>query len=282
MVLVEDISSNTSSPTNENNDTSTASASAAAAGSSSRTSAEAPPRRNVYSSPSLINVLMERKTDAVLLLSRLATIVFTLLYILPFFRSSADPNVYYTKALLSSAVTSILRLRQRISTFQLSREFLLNLIREDSAHYLMYSLLFLTGSPMTIVLIPIATYALLHSSSFLSQILTDYPTIKSYLDRITEKHAHLLRFVALNEIILMPLLILSIFAARSNLLLIFIYYRFLTLRYTSHRNPYTRTLFYELRQRTAYLCSQPSCPAIVSRICYAAINFISRLAPVTG
>ncbi|CAF4609623.1 unnamed protein product, partial [Rotaria magnacalcarata] len=72
MVLVEDISSNTSSPTNENNDTSTASASAAAAaGSSSRTSAEAPPRRNVYSSPSLINVLMERKTDAVLLLSRL-------------------------------------------------------------------------------------------------------------------------------------------------------------------------------------------------------------------
>ncbi|CAF3411338.1 unnamed protein product [Rotaria socialis] len=281
MVLVEDVSSNTSSPTNENNDASTASASAAA-GSSPRTSAETPPRGNTYPSPSLMNVLMERKTDTVLLLSRLATIVFTLLYILPFFRSSADPNVYYTKALLSSAVTSILRLRQRISTFQLSREFLLNLIREDSAHYLMYSFLFLTGSPMTIVLIPITTYALLHSSSFLAQILTDYPAIKSYLDRITEKHAHLLRFVALNEIILMPLLILSIFAARSNLLLIFMYYRFLTLRYTSHRNPYTRTLFYELRQRTEYLCSQPSCPAIVSRICYTAITFINRLAPATG
>jgi hypothetical protein len=146
----------------------------------------------------------------------------------------------------------------------------------------MYSLLFLSGSPMTIVLIPITTYAILHSCSFLSQILTNYIVIKSYLDRITENHANLLRFVALNEIILMPLLILSIFVARSNLLLIFMYYRFLTLRYTSHRNPYTRTLFYELRQNVEGLCRRPACPAIVGRICQNAIAFINRLAPATN
>ncbi|CAF0810239.1 unnamed protein product [Rotaria sp. Silwood1] len=271
MVLVEDVTSNSRSSTNTNNTNA----------SPPRNSTQIPPRSTV-SSPSLINVLLERKTDTVLLLSRLATIVFTLIYILPFFRSKSESNVYYTKALLSSAVTSILRLRQRIPTFEFSRDFFLNLIREDSAHYLMYSFLFLSGSPMTIVLIPITTYALLHSCSFLSQILTNHPAIKYYFDRITEKHANLLRFVALNEIILMPLLILSIFIARSNLLLIFMYYRFLTLRYTSHRNPYTRTLFFEIRQRVEYLCSQPRCPPIIKRICYSTIAFINRLAPAIG
>lgn len=273
MVLVEDVTSNANSSTNKNDE----SASSSSPGASSQT----PPRHH-SSSPSIMNVLMERKSDTALLLSRIATIVFAILYFLSSFRSSGDANVYYSKALLSSAVTSILRLRQRIPAFQFSREFFINLMREDSAHYLMYSFLFLTGSPMTIVLIPITTYALLHSSSFLSQILTDLPAIKLQLERITAKHAHLLRFIALNEIILMPLLVLSIFVARSNLLLIFLYYRFLTLRYTSHRNPYTRTLFYELRQQTEYFCSQPSCPPIVSRICHTIINFINRLAPVTG
>ncbi|CAF0994895.1 unnamed protein product [Adineta steineri] len=280
MVLVEDITSNSSSTPTGNNDTASASSSASPPP-PPRTSTQTPPR-SPGSSPSLMNVLMERKTDAVLLLSRLATIFFTLTYILPFFRSNSEPNVYYTKALISSAVTSALRLQQRIPAFQLSREFFFNLIREDSAHYLMYSFLFLSGSPMTIVLIPITTYAILHSCSFLSQILTSYPAIKSYLDRITEKHANLLRFVALNEIILMPLLILSIFVARSNLLLIFMYYRFLTLRYTSHRNPYTRTLFYELRQSVEHLVSRPACPPIVGRITRSAISFVNRLAPVTN
>jgi hypothetical protein len=278
MVLVEDVSSsNSESSANGNNE----SASASSSPPPPRASTQTPPRANA-SSPSLMNILLERKTDAVLLLSRLATIFFTLTYILPFLRSNSESNVYYTKALLASAVTSALRLRQRIPTLEFSREFFLNLIREDSAHYLMYSFLFLSGSPMTIVLIPITTYAILHSCSFLSQILTNYPKIKFYLDRITENHANLLRFVALNEILLMPLLILSIFVARSNFLLIFMYYRFITLRYTSHRNPYTRTLFYELRQTVEQLCSRPVCPRIIARICHSAIALVNRLAPATG
>lgn len=264
MVLVEDVSTNSeSSPTR---DESTASSN----------SAPPPPP----APPSIITVLLERKTEAVLLLSRLATIFFTIMYILPFFRS--ESNVYYTKALLSALVTSILRLRQRLPNFELSRQFLFNLFREDSAHYLMYAFLFLSSTPMTIILIPLATYAVLHSASFLSQVLLAFPAIHQLCTRVTDNQITLLRFVALNEIVLMPILILSIFVARSNFLLIFMYYRFLTLRYTSHRNPYTRNIFYELRQSTEYLCSRPTCPALVSRLCYNAIGFINRLAPATG
>jgi len=60
------------------------------------------------------------------------------------------------------------------------------------------------------------------------------------------------------------------------------YYRFLTLRYASQRNPYTRGLFSELRQSVEYLCTKPACPAFVARICQNAIGFINRLAPTNG
>lgn len=274
MVLVEDVTDDSNSSPNR-------SANANSNPPPRTTTGQTPPRPST-ASPSLINLLSERKTDAILLLTRLVTILFTIMYILPIFRSNSESMSFYSKALIASAVTSALRLQQRVPPLQLSREFFFTLIREDSAHYLMYSILFLSGTPMTIVLIPITTYAILHSCSFLSQILTNYPRMKSYLDRITENHATLLRFVALNEIILMPLLILSIFFARANFLLIFMYYRFLALRYTSHRNPYTRTLFFELRQAAEQLCTRPACPPIVGRMCHGAIAFISRLAPANA
>jgi hypothetical protein len=272
MVLVEDISSNSESSPNRNNE--------ASSSTSASSSSSPPPRSPPHLQPSFISVLLERKVDTVLLLSRLATIFFTIMYILPFYRS--ESNVYYSKALLSSLVTSALRVRQRIPTFEFSRQFLFNLFREDSAHYLMYSFLFLSGTPMTIVLIPLATYALLHSCSFLSQVVTNVPAIQQLFIHVTNNQLNLLRFVALNEIVLMPILILSIFVARSNFLLIFMYYRFLTLRYTSNRNPYTRNLFFELRQSVEYLCNKPACPPFVARLCYNIIGFINRLAPTNA
>ncbi|CAF1067441.1 unnamed protein product [Rotaria magnacalcarata] len=270
MVLVEDVSNNSDSsqtPTNE----------ASSTASSSSTPTAPPPRPPPHS---ILNVLLERKTDSVLLLSRLATIFYTIMFVLPFFH--AESNIYYTKALLSAIVTSVLRLRQRLPNFELSRVFLFNLFREDSAHYLMYSFLFLSSTPMTIVLIPIATYAILHSCSFLSQIVIRFPAIQQLCIRVTENQINVLRFVALNEIVLMPILILSIFVSRSNFLLLFMYYRFLTLRYTSQRNPYTKNMFYELRQSVEYLCNKPACPSVIARLCFSAMAFIDRLAPTNG
>uniref|UniRef100_A0A1B0D8Z5 Uncharacterized protein n=2 Tax=Phlebotomus papatasi TaxID=29031 RepID=A0A1B0D8Z5_PHLPP len=58
-----------------------------------------------------------------------------------------------------------------------------------------------------------------------------------------------------------------------------IYYHFLTLRYSSRRNPYTRNIFYECRLAAEMLANNPSMPAIVSKIIRAGISFVSRLAP---
>ncbi len=55
----------------------------------------------------------------------------------------------YYKALMANAATSALRLHQRLPYVQLTREFFGTLFMEDSAHYLMYSLIFLYSGPIT-------------------------------------------------------------------------------------------------------------------------------------
>ena len=67
---------------------------------------------------------------------------------------------------MSNAATSALRLHQRIPRAQFSQEFLSQLLTEDSAHYLLYSIIFMYTAPITMVLAPIFLFALLHFASY--------------------------------------------------------------------------------------------------------------------
>lgn len=68
------------------------------------------------------------------------------IYNILFFRNPY--NAYY-KALLSNAATSALRLHQRLGRVQFTAVFLRELVKEDSCHYLFYSLIFLYVAPIT-------------------------------------------------------------------------------------------------------------------------------------
>lgn len=59
---------------------------------------------------------------------------------------------FYQRALLANALTSALRLYQRLPHFQLSRTFLAQALLEDSCHYLLYSLIFVNSYPVTSIL----------------------------------------------------------------------------------------------------------------------------------
>jgi transmembrane protein 33 len=61
----------------------------------------------------------------------------------------------------------------------------------------------------------------------------------------------------------------------------FIYYHFLTLRYTSRRNPHTRNMFYELRLATESLANNPKAPPIVGNLLHKAVGLACRMAPPT-
>lgn len=111
-----------------------------------------------------------KRSETFLLAIRMMTLAFTFFYLIPFSPFSAA-NLYQ-KAILANAAISALRLHQRLPPFRFSREYLAMVMIEDSAHYLLYSMIFISNSPITLVLLPIALFALLHSSSFVLSILT--------------------------------------------------------------------------------------------------------------
>nr|CAG4649647.1 EOG090X0CJA [Scapholeberis mucronata]SVE93854.1 EOG090X0CJA [Scapholeberis mucronata] len=225
--------------------------------------------------------IARNKIDFGLWCTRLATIVFTFNYIIPIFGSGY--NMYY-KALLANSATSALRLHQRLPQVQLSREFLGKLFLEDSAHYLLYSMIFFYSPPVTWVLLPVFLFALLHIASYALTMIellgsNALGLLRMGIGIVEVQSVNLLRTIAFSEIFLFPMLILSLFSGRATLMTLFVYYRFLTLRYSSRRNPYTRNTFGELRFLVESYAQNPSCPAAIRNLVSKMVAFISRLAP---
>uniref|UniRef100_A0A669PKT8 Transmembrane protein 33 n=1 Tax=Phasianus colchicus TaxID=9054 RepID=A0A669PKT8_PHACC len=194
---------------------------------------------------------------------------------------------FYQRALLANALTSALRLHQRLPHFQLSRAFLAQALLEDSCHYLLYSLIFVNSYPVTMSIFPVLLFSLLHAATYTKKVLdargsNSLPFLRNLLEKLNANQQNILKFIACNEIFLMPATVFMLFSGQGSLLQPFIYYRFLTLRYSSRRNPYCRTLFTELRIVVEHLIMKPSCPVFVRRLCLSSISFISRLAPTAA
>jgi hypothetical protein len=81
------------------------------------------------------------------------------------------------------------------------------------------------------------------------------------------------------EVLLMPFVILSILTGVCSLVTPFIYSRFLIWRYSSRRNPYTRSSFRQIRLAGEQLTSLPACPPLVRRAFLSLADIISRMAP---
>lgn len=231
----------------------------------------------------LIAHITRNKVDFALWATRLATIFFTVNYLVPIF---GHGQTFYWKALQANAATSALRLHQRLPRVQLSREFLGQLFIEDSAHYLMYSLVFLYCSPVTWVLLPIFLFAVLHISSNTLELINllgpnSMKLLRIGIGIVEVQSANLLKTIAYAEIFLFPLLIITLFSGRVTLMTIFVYYRFLTLRFSSRRNPYTRNAFGELRVAVEGFAQRPNVPEGIRNFITKAVSFISRLAPAT-
>lgn len=79
---------------------------------------------------------------------------------------NSNATTAYNKVLLANAATSALRLHQRLPRISLTREFLAQLLVEDSCHYLFFSLTFLYVQPMVLILFPVVLFAVLHSASY--------------------------------------------------------------------------------------------------------------------
>jgi len=225
--------------------------------------------------------VLTHKIDLALWATRLGTILFTIGYILPLF---GNPYNSYYKALMANAATSALRLHQRLPQVQFNRQFITQFLMEDSAHYLLFSMIFLWAAPITLVLAPVVLFSLLHFASYSLTLLdtlgqNSWWGARMMISLVEFQSRNILRMVAFNEIFLMPFSVMMIFTGKTTVLTPFLYYRFLGQRYTSRRNPYCRTMFHELRLSMEALAYSPKCPTFAKTAIYRGIAFISNLAP---
>ncbi|CAH8849634.1 unnamed protein product [Trichobilharzia szidati] len=216
----------------------------------------------------------------------------------------SELDIWYRRALLASAATSALRLHQRLKSMNtgFSRQVVEVLIAEDSSHYLLYSIMFAILPPVTVSLVPVFLFALLHVASFTNTLLNvsvctnngatgDGPevstrsqnssyfhqTLQKLVNKVKSNDQNILRIIALNEIMLMIVCIFMAISGPRIFVLPFIYYPFLKMRYNSRRNPYTRNAFLELRIALQNVAYHSKCPAFVSRMIYGLISIVSRL-----
>lgn len=131
------------------------------------------PRRETRGFEALKAHVIANKIDVALWVTRFFTLFFCLGFLLPTFKLVlifetfhlkfylfifhhflfSNANNSYYKALMSSGATNALRLHQRLPRVSLTREFLSQLIMEDSCHYLMYSVIFLYATPISCILL---------------------------------------------------------------------------------------------------------------------------------
>uniref|UniRef100_H2ZBL2 Transmembrane protein 33 n=1 Tax=Ciona savignyi TaxID=51511 RepID=H2ZBL2_CIOSA len=231
---------------------------------------------------SIMNFMAARRIGTAMWVMRWYCIFLSIQYM--FFCSAFDMGQYFQRAMLANGVVCALRLHQRVPQFRFSRSHFAILLQEDSAHYLIYSLIFLTCHPITIALMPVAMFALLHACSFTRQMIdmhgsNSYPFLRKMINHVAKNQSTLFRFVALNEILALPTVVAMLVMGRASLFAPFLYYKFVHYRYLSHRNPYSRVIFYELRMTAEALSRNPNCPSILSTLLTKSIVFVSKLAP---
>ncbi|OQV16680.1 putative Transmembrane protein 33 [Hypsibius exemplaris] len=247
---------------------------------SSQASTDAPPTAGRQAG--MAGLLSDKRTDLLMNVTRLFVLIFTLGYL-----TGLGGNAAFHKALMAMAASSALRLYQRTrepgsrgggGSYAQTFAALLN---EDSCHHLLYCILFLIGSPVTFVLLPICVFAFLHSMSFfvkLSNEMNMGTALFRPIGRLLEaEQQRLLMTAAVGEIMMMLVSVFMVVTGKIMLVAPFMYYRFLQLRYRSRRNPYCRLVFTQLRIGAERIALQA--PPVVGNVITKAVAFISRLAP---
>lgn len=199
----------------------------------------------------VIEHIKGHRIDFILAVTRALTVLCTLSYLIGF---PGPATNRFKQALLMNAATSSLRLHQRMPPpplNQLSRDYFLGLIREDSFHYFIFPFMFFTGQPITLALLPCALYALFNLAVYAISILDklgNQEALKLEIGNFVAKYQQsLLHTIALSEVALMPTLVISVFTRVVSILVPLFYCRFLMLRYQSTRNAHLKLLISQIK-----------------------------------
>ncbi|CDW56270.1 transmembrane protein 33 [Trichuris trichiura] len=231
--------------------------------------------------PELNEQGLRNPINSVLWFLRGVTIVCGLMFVFPL---GLNKYSAYQKTLLSAAATNALRLHQRVGRIQFNMSFLQNTFCEDSFHYLLYCMILLSVQPMTLGLATVVLFALLHWCNFFVNLMQashfGHTALCQATDTFIKKHMQtILHLAACCEIFLLPVIVSLTLYGKCNIIAPFIYYRFITMRYSSRRNPRTRLAFQELRATAEYVANHRACPSLLRKAIYQLIRLVNWLAP---
>ena len=230
---------------NNNGESSNPRSRASASGNSANpNSSSDPPRASSWDI--IVEHIKDHKIDFILAVTRALTVLCTLSYLIGF---PGPASNRFKQALLMNAATSSLRLHQRMpppQLSQLSRTYFLNLFKEDSFHYLIFPLMFVTGHPVALALLPCSLYAIFNLAVYAISILDkvgNQDQLKARIsDLVARYQQNLLHTVALSEVTMMPVVAIGVLTKTVGIFVPFLYYRFLVLRYNSTRNAHLKML----------------------------------------
>ncbi|CDS13822.1 hypothetical protein LRAMOSA05996 [Lichtheimia ramosa] len=189
----------------------------------------------------------------------------------------------YVGALLSYGVV----VSKTHKSIKLNAVYLQRLVMDENVQYMLLALCWFFVNPVTVTLLPFATFSLFHSLGYVrNKILpTVYPSeckeitswqfkIRQGIQMWTEKnYTSAMQFVAQTEVVaVMGRLLLGIF--RLRLMPIFFFAQFLRVRY--HFSSYTRQSFTNLRRTLDTITADPRVPPSVRSAYLAAQEMVIR------
>eukprot|EP01135_Chromosphaera_perkinsii_P006561 Nk52_evm3s545 gene=Nk52_evmTU3s545 len=284
-------SSGQSRSTEANTSSTTANASAGGATSSSSTSSSPPPGYTASSSsgaaPSfsnsssssssssgqsgianLRNYVVQQKLPSIWWLAHIFLLLNAAAYmVMPMSAFSID---CYRRAFKGGLVSYAISIFQRHGQPQMSQLYLQRVTSDESFHFLLYCVVFLTSAPLTMVLIPVCVYSLFHFTQHAKHIATlALPTqtslrqkIVGYLSLLDGQRDMLGSFAAYVEVFILPTLVIQwLFFGHTGFLTLIIYAQFLHGRYVV--SVYSRAAFHSINIEIEKFMNGPMCPTFI-------------------
>ncbi|KAM9958113.1 hypothetical protein ACTFIW_013089 [Dictyostelium discoideum] len=192
-------------------------------------------------------------------IAQISVILFTLFYFI-----SGNPYFFY-KALLGATIAYSIPIFNTFEGRKPDRALAAQLVQDENAQFVFYCMIFyFLGSSSLVYLLPNFIYSFFHMLKIVIPYTSSVPFIKNLLEKVNSTNAKAIDFAISVEINIVLIAFFGIFSSFSNILLVFIYFRYLKLRYQFSQK--IKSKINEYSQMVDQLSAHPSCPTFIRNI----------------
>ncbi|KAM9985833.1 hypothetical protein ACTFIZ_002128 [Dictyostelium cf. discoideum] len=192
-------------------------------------------------------------------IAQTSVIFFTLFYFI-----SGNPYFFY-KALLGATIAYSIPIFNTFEGRKPDRALAAQLVQNENAQFVFYCMIFyFLGSSSLVYLLPNFIYSFFHILKLVIPYTARVPFIKNLLEKVNSTNTKAIDFAISVEINIVLIAFFGIFSSFSNILLVFIYFRYLKLRYQFSQK--IKSKINEYSQIVDQLSAHPSCPTFIRNI----------------